>query len=45
MGRVKEVKIEARNNSLCKISKAKVNLNLSSPLKIGTIVDLGSKKW
>lgn len=45
LGNVEEVKIEARNNSLRKNGKAKVRLDLSCPLKIGTVINLGRKKW
>jgi len=44
LGNVEKVKLEARNNSLCKIDEAKVSLNCSSPLKIGIVVDFGAKE-
>ncbi|KAK3415622.1 hypothetical protein EUGRSUZ_H01226 [Eucalyptus grandis] len=45
MGRVEEIKIEARGNNSRKIGKARVVLNLAKPLKIGTIINCGDKKW
>ncbi|KAK3415294.1 hypothetical protein EUGRSUZ_H00840 [Eucalyptus grandis] len=45
LGQVEEVKIEARSNNARKNGKAKVLLNLSYPLKIGTVISCGEKKW
>ncbi|KAK3446537.1 hypothetical protein EUGRSUZ_A02218 [Eucalyptus grandis] len=45
LGKVEDVKLEARNNSWRKIGKAKVSLNLSCPLQTRTLVNLGGNKW
>ncbi|KAF8038627.1 hypothetical protein BT93_B1225 [Corymbia citriodora subsp. variegata] len=45
LGMAEAVKIEARNNSARKVGKAKVKLNLLNPLKTGTIIHLGGRKW
>ncbi|KAK3416327.1 hypothetical protein EUGRSUZ_H01799 [Eucalyptus grandis] len=45
LGQVEEIKIEAKNNNSRKGGKAKVLLNLSNPLKTGTIITTGDKKW
>ncbi|KAF8016994.1 hypothetical protein BT93_H2254 [Corymbia citriodora subsp. variegata] len=45
LGVVEAVRIEARNNSSRKTGKARVKLNLLHPLKIGTIIQVGDKKW
>lgn len=44
LGEVLEVKLEARGNSNYKVGKAKIRLNLATPLKTGLVVNLGSKK-
>ncbi|KAK3446087.1 hypothetical protein EUGRSUZ_A01843 [Eucalyptus grandis] len=45
MGRVEEIKIEARGNNSAKIGKARVVLNLAKPLKTRTVINCGDKKW
>ncbi|KAK3415767.1 hypothetical protein EUGRSUZ_H01492 [Eucalyptus grandis] len=45
MGEIEEVRIEARNNSSCKIGKVRVKLNLPCPLKTGTIIHVGDRNW
>jgi len=45
MGEVEEVRIDARNNSSRRIGKARVRLNLFNPLKTGTIIHVGDRKW
>ncbi|KAL3722039.1 hypothetical protein ACJRO7_034397 [Eucalyptus globulus] len=45
LGKVEEIKIEARSNNSRKNSKAKVLLNLFSPLKTGSVINCGDKKW
>ncbi|KAF8016440.1 hypothetical protein BT93_H1835 [Corymbia citriodora subsp. variegata] len=41
LGDVEEVKTKAKTNNMCKVSKARVKLNLMKPLKMGTIIALG----
>ncbi|KAL3746474.1 hypothetical protein ACJRO7_015437 [Eucalyptus globulus] len=44
IGEVLEVKLEAKGNGIYKIGKARIKLNLATPLKTGIVVNLGCKK-
>lgn len=45
LGKVEEIKIEVKSNNSRKNGKAIVLLNLSSPLKTGSVINCGDKKW
>ncbi|KAK3412030.1 hypothetical protein EUGRSUZ_I00784 [Eucalyptus grandis] len=44
IGKVKEIQLELQDNSFTKPGKVRVELDLSAPLKIGILVQMGAKK-